>query len=239
MIRGVVFDFDGTVVDSNEIKRRAFFEATEAFDPTGATVEAALAAPDPGDRFDILGRVARELAAVGAAPAGRSAEAFGRALAEEYGRICEEAIAAADEIPGALEALGWLEARGVARFVSSATPEAPLRRVVARRGLEPWFDGVYGRPAPKTEHLAAIAGRTGAAPDELLLVGDGEDDRQAARAFGCVFAGVVRVPGGRFAALPEHRLDDLRGLPALCERLGVATGRAPAREEARAASRGH
>jgi len=239
MIRGVVFDFDGTVVDSNEIKRRAFFEATEAFDPTGATVEAALAAPDPGDRFDVLGRVARELAAAGAAPPGHSAEAFGRALAEAYGRICEDAIAAADEIPGALEALRWLEARGVARFVSSATPEVPLLRVVARRGLAPWFEGIYGRPAPKTEHLAAIAERTGAAPDELLLVGDGEDDRQAARAFGCPFAGVARAPGGRFAAPPQHCLDDLRALPALCERLGVAAGRTPAREEARVAARGH
>jgi phosphoglycolate phosphatase len=239
MIRGVVFDFDGTIVDSNEIKRRAFFEATAAWDPTGAAVEAALADPDPGDRFDVLGRVARELAAAGAAPPGRSPEAFARVLAREYGRICEDAIAVAEEIPGALAALTWLRARGVPRFVSSATPEVALEPVVARRGLRPLFDAVYGRPASKLEHLGRIAGRTGAAPGELLLVGDGEDDRRAARGFGCLFAGVVRGPGGRFAAAPEHRMEDLRGLPALCERIGVAPAPERARGEARVAARGH
>lgn len=238
MIRGVVFDFDGTIVDSNEIKRRAFFESTAPWDPTGAAVEAALSAPEPGDRFDVLARVARELSAAGTAPSGRSAEAFGRALAEAYGRICEDAIAAAEEIPGALEALAWLQARGVPRFISSATPEAALARVVVLRGLRPLFDGVYGRPASKPEHLAEIASRTGAAPGELLLVGDGEDDRRAALGFGCRFVGVVREPG-RFAAAPEHRVDDLRGLPALCERIGVGAAREPAREEARVAARGH
>ena len=55
MIRCVVFDFDGTLVDSNAIKRAAFFEAVHTVDPNGAYMEKVLQAPKPGDRFEVMG----------------------------------------------------------------------------------------------------------------------------------------------------------------------------------------
>ena len=49
--------------------------------------------------------------------------------------------------------------------------------------------------------------------EELLFVGDGEDDRSAAEAFGCHFAGVVpAVPESASRCRPAHRIDDLSGL---------------------------
>jgi phosphoglycolate phosphatase-like HAD superfamily hydrolase len=239
MIRCVVFDFDGTLVDSNEIKRRAFFEVLRPFDPSGSCVERALAAPDPGDRFDVMRAVAAALAEVDRLPPERSPEAWAQAWARAYGRACEEAIAAAREIPGAGETLRWLAERGATLFVSSATPREALAQVVARRGLAGLFAEVHGRPAGKPEHLSAIAQRTGAAPHEIVMVGDGEDDRQAAQGFGCAFVGVDREGGRRFAVPPRHRIADLHALRPLLEQLGGIAGPHPGEGGTLVAARCH
>jgi beta-phosphoglucomutase-like phosphatase (HAD superfamily) len=49
-IRCVAFDFDGTLVDSNAVKRQAYFEAARREDPSGQLVAAVLAELPQGDR---------------------------------------------------------------------------------------------------------------------------------------------------------------------------------------------
>lgn len=220
MIRCVVFDFDGTLVDSNAIKRQAFYDVVQDFDPSGATMERVLNGPNPGDRFEVMRGVADLLARAGRLPPARDPQAWADVWADTFGRICEESITGAREIPGASETLRWLRERGATLFVSSATPQAALERVVARRDLAPLFTAVHGRPAGKPEHLCAIARRTGVTPSDVLMVGDGEDDRQAAHAFGCPFVGIAQSNNGRFAAPPQHRIVDLHALRPLCEHIG-------------------
>jgi phosphoglycolate phosphatase-like HAD superfamily hydrolase len=64
------------------------------------------------------------------------------------------------------------------------------------RGLHPFFRGVYGAPAAKTENLAAIQRETGLLYSAMLVVGDGEEDRLAAEKTGCAFFGIVSTGGG-------------------------------------------
>ena len=217
MIQCVAFDFDGTLVDSNEIKRRTFFDVVSDHDPEGSVVAEVLDEIRPGDRFDVAREIARLLTLRGMVPDDGDVEGLVRRWVEAYTRRCEEAVSECPEIPGATTALEWLAARGIALYVNSATPEEPLRRVLRRRSMDRHFRRIYGRPPSKLANLRSIREDAGVALEELLFVGDGEDDRSAAEAFGCHFAGVMRPCRNPFELAPRHRIDDLSGLAKVVE----------------------
>jgi phosphoglycolate phosphatase-like HAD superfamily hydrolase len=205
-IRCVVFDFDGTLVQSNAIKRRAYFEAASALGDIDAIVTAVLA-ECAGDRGQNLAEIARR-----AQVAGVEIDTPVEALVAAYTRYCEEKISICPEVAGADFALRGLARRGLPLFVNSATPTDPLRVLIERRGWTSHFRGIFGAPQGKIDNLRATATHCGVAPAEILMVGDGEDDRTAARAFGCAFAGVV-LDEPRFDGEADLVLSDLSGLP--------------------------
>jgi phosphoglycolate phosphatase len=214
VIRCVVFDFDGTLVDSNEIKRTAFLDAAAGSEGGAKMMAEVLADPAAGDRYAVFDRfVARMRGSgfVGASP-GFSAES----LADEYTRACERRIAAAAEVPGARRLLEWLRERGVAVHVCSATPLRALGPVVAARGLSPLVDGLWGGPASKPENLASILREAGVGPGEALLVGDSDDDLRCAEEVGCAFVGVV-LGASRFTRDPAATVSDLWELRPMLE----------------------
>jgi len=183
-IRCVVFDFDGTLVESNAIKRGAYFEILAETPGSAPAVEAVLRDNPGTDRYGVLARVHEALSARGAGPL-PSVEA----LVAAYSRICEERVAACSPLPGALETLATLPETH-ALYLDSATPTDALERVVEKRGWRRFFRGVFGGPASKLDNLRAIAEREGIAAEEMLYVGDGVTDREAAAAFGCRFLGL-------------------------------------------------
>jgi len=219
MIRCIGFDFDGTLVDSNAIKRNSFFEVFSDVDPEGETVAHVLDVVRPGDRYDIVRDVSVRLRERGAIPAEPGIEAFAARRAAAYTHCCEEAVAKCPEIPGATATLDWLAARGLPLYVNSATPQEPLRRVLELRSMTRYFRLGLGGPAGKAENLAAICADADVPPQQLLFVGDGEDDRGAASEFGCPFIAIVRPGPTRFAAAPTICIADLQELPAVVERL--------------------
>ena len=200
MIRCAVFDFDGTLVLSNAIKRDGFFAVAAGY-PDGAAAMNRLLANPPGDRFAIMAA----FAALHGANAGE--------LAEQYGAWCEARILAYPERAGATACLMDLRQRGISPWINSATPEAPLRAVVARRYPTGTFAGVLGGHGRKADNLRAILAAENIAATEMLMIGDGVDDRDGARAVGCAFVGLT---DGSLAAAPAPGplLTDLAALGA-------------------------
>jgi phosphoglycolate phosphatase-like HAD superfamily hydrolase len=187
-IRCVVFDFDGTLVDSNEIKRAGFFEIFSAYDGSAALVDRILRDHPDENRSGICTRVHAELA-VPADTILPTAAAF----IDAYSVLCEDRVTRCPAVPGALPALHGL---ALPLYLDSATPEEPLQRVVALRGWTHFFRGVYGQPASKVDNLHKIASREGLAAAEILLIGDGPPDRDAALAFGCAYLGDQQQDAG-------------------------------------------
>lgn len=177
--RAVVFDLDGTLVDSLEDIATAMNEAlAEVGRPThpiddyrafvgagvGALAERALGgAPPAGTRDDVVAAFRRRYAA----------------------RLVERTR----PYPGIDALLDGLVARGVPAAVLTNKPQAAAERLVAELlGRWPWVavlgdrPGVPRKPDPTGALEAARA--LGAAPSATLLVGDSDVDVHTARAAG-------------------------------------------------------
>jgi len=199
MIRRVVFDFDGTLVDSNALKRAAY-DRVVAGHPDGATRIAKAIAAGPGDRHVVFERYA--------ALQSGACDVVAATLARNYTDIVDAAVAAAPPMPAAESLLRALQAEGIDTHLSSATPLASLVWIVSRRGWDRHFRSLHGCPATKEETLAQLMATHGTPAPEIAVVGDGYDDRAAAAAVGCAF-----FPVGAANAARVYRLDEL--LPLL------------------------
>ena len=206
-IRAVVFDFDGVVVDSVDVKTEAF---VALYAPYGEKVMDAVRAYHLAHggmpRADKLRHWQRTLVD------GPDDAATITGLGARFGAMVKEKVIAAPQIAGAEAALAALSAR-LPLHVASATPEVELHEIVAARGLTGYFRSVHGIPTTKVDALRMRLAE-GLAPDEVLMIGDATADHAAAAAVGTRFLGVVAAGPGPFPA-GTPRVADLTDLPAI------------------------
>jgi HAD superfamily hydrolase (TIGR01549 family) len=194
-IDAVFFDFDGVLVESNEVKIDAF---RRLYEPYGAEVVEQVIREhvrhEGVSRVVKLERFHRELLGIDLDEDGLAA------LAQTYSEMVEDAVVECAPVPGALEALeAW--AGHCPLYVVSGTPQDELRRIATRRGLDGFFEIVFGSPRVKPDIVGDELSRTGIAADRVLFVGDSLTDFDCAQAVGTRFLG--RVPAWRESRFPE------------------------------------
>lgn len=204
----LLLDFDGVIVDSVKLKVDAYLTiyAGESPDKLAAVL-------------DYQRRHAGETRRVKF----RHFEAtlFGRpvthesieALSREYTRLVHEAVLQCALIHGAGEFLD--AARGAATMhVVSGTPHDELTDIVLRRGLAPYFASWHGAPATKPVAVRELAMAAGVRREQMLAIGDGTTEFDAAAALGIPFLGVV--PPDEPSPFPSH-------VPVVASLAGLAT----------------
>lgn len=198
-----IFDFDGTLVDSNPIKRRAFALCFAEFpEQRGEVLEYCWGHHHTprGDKFryvyeEILKRPFTADVA--------------RSLRQRFEEATTQQIVAAPEIPGAEAFVRSVSRRGRTAVLSS-TPQETLEHLLAARGWRGLFWRVRGAPVEKAAWLKTAIEEQAGTAEAVVFFGDTVEDAQAAQAAGCAFLGVGGEPAlakmarvvENFSALP-------------------------------------
>lgn len=217
MIRCVIFDFDGTLVDSNEIKRDCFLVLASEYSNGVTLMERVLSDKPEATRSEVFHDF---VSAVGLSALDQQAKA--EELIGAYNERSLEMIRKAPAITGVDQALRSLASSGIRLFISSATPTEMLLEAVAARRLDGWMDGVFGAPETKASHVRRILRAGLFQLNEILYVGDSDSDVATAEEVGCAFVGVC-LGRGRFSTLPPKCITSLEGLPEIVASLGATS----------------
>lgn len=181
-----VFDFDGTLVDSNAIKRRAFESCFSEFPGAREEILAYCWGNNHVIRSDKFRHVFERILRLPYTP--EVEERFHR----QFERETTQAIIQSPEIPGASEFLEQVR-RKAKTAVLSSTPHPILLKILQGRDWTRYFDLPRGAPVDKSEWLRRQQ-ENGIAADRILFFGDNVEDAQAAESAGCPFIAVGKAP---------------------------------------------
>ncbi|HEY9080504.1 HAD family hydrolase [Magnetovibrio sp.] len=205
-VQALFLDFDGVLVESVEIKSKAF-KAIYADQPADvlAHIMAYHGAHDGISRVVKLRHCHEHFLGK------RLNQDELDALTLRYAQLVEDAVVDAPWVLGALELL-QSHHKICKLFVVSGTPDDEIKRIAQRRAMMGWLTSVHGSPTSKTDIVRALAATHGLNPNDCVFIGDAMADWTAAHETGIAFIG--RVATNRPSPFPQgtHTVPDLRGL---------------------------
>ena len=187
MIRAVLWDLDGTLVDSAELHWWSWRDTLSA---EGYTLTHEQFLESFGQKND------RILAAwLGAGTPAERIRRIGDAKEAEYRRLAQEH--GLTPLPGAAEWIHRLHADGWRQAIASSAPRQNVMVMLRALGVAPEFDAIVaaedvtaGKPDPQV--FLAAAGRLGLPPERCIVVEDAAAGVAAARHAGMKCIGVTR-----------------------------------------------
>ena len=196
-LKAAIFDWDGTITDSNGIKTEAFVELFQSACPQAAGYIREYQQNRGGiSRFEKFRHYIRHFFHREASAA--ELEDFGR----RYAALCRPKLLNAPFIPGAVETLRKLSLEKIPVFIVTGSPAAEIRELAAARNLLPLIHHIYGSPQTKDVLLAALLAENRLVPEETVFFGDAPADCEAAQINKIPFIGIC--PGGKTSPFPPH-----------------------------------
>ncbi len=207
MIRGVVFDFDGTIVDSMKL---VFDAINDALKKRGL----------PTIELELFGRMAglpiSEIVDKKSQASELTIKEIEKDVFDAYVEFCRVSC---QLLPHVESTLKDLKSKHIKLGLLTTTPRKPLEVVVERFLLEDYFDIMLAKEdaknKPDPDGLERIITRFGIRKDECLYVGDSLVDIQTGKAAGvktiAVTTGITTIESLR-ETKPDGIIADLKQL---------------------------
>lgn len=191
MVRAVLFDLDGTLIDPSEATLRCLRHALalEGLPCPDSEMVRRFIGPPLSEAFSDL---------LGTAEPARITRLV-RTFRERY---AEQGVYEAVLLPGARQALEEIALLGIPCFIATSKPEAFARRTLAHLGVATCFADIAGchedgAHAGKAEIIGTLLLRHRLHPHDCLMVGDRSYDIEGAQACGTDAVGVLFGFGSR------------------------------------------
>lgn len=185
--QAIIFDFDGVIVESGDIKTEAFAELYRQYgEPIMQAAVAYHRANGGMSRYLKFRYFQQQL--LKKPPLTKEEE---RRLDQQFSSLVMQAVIKSQAVAGAT-ALIARASRIMPLFIASGTPENELRSIVEQRGLTPFFTAVRGAPALKQTIIAEIIATHKLDAQRVLMIGDAAIDYESARLNNTSFLGRVR-----------------------------------------------
>jgi beta-phosphoglucomutase-like phosphatase (HAD superfamily) len=193
------FDFDGVIVDSLDIKTRAFGDLFKKYGEDIADKVTLYHMQNGGvSRYEKFRYYYKELLKQ------KIDDRIIRDLDRAYSRLVLKKILKAAFISGVTGFIKRLNLREKDCFIVSATPQKEMRKIAKLRKIDLYFRDVMGSPRSKDENLKYLLTKYRMDPKEALYFGDARSDYEAAKHNNVDFIGIVNTK--------SRELKGLRGI---------------------------
>lgn len=176
----LILDFDGVVIESNDIKTDAFLHVFSHFPEFKDEMMAYHFENISQNRFSkfdhLLSLMKRQ-----------NDQELKNQLAENFSLYIGKEMLSVSMVPGAIQLL-QLFTTSIPVYLASVTPEKELFQILQQRDLVKYFKGVYGCPPwNKPDAILDILVKEEVEPEYALMIGDSAGDQRAALSTGICF----------------------------------------------------
>lgn len=172
-IKLVIFDFDGVVLESANIKTEAFLELYRDYPEHNEAIYKHHIENQGISRYQKFQWIAENLLNK------EISKEEVNTLGDKFSEIVFQKVLEAPFIDGAKDFLGYLNKKNIPAFVASGTPQEELRKVISERGLTAFFEEAFGSPTKKEVITENIIEMKKVKREEVLFLGDAVTDYNA------------------------------------------------------------
>jgi len=211
MIRALIFDFNGVIVESTDQNAQIY---AEIFSDFGQSVVHQIK-----EHYKQTGGIPRQKRIemylrefAGVEPTESLIEEYSNKFRQKYLKSLEFV----ELVPCVREFFTIYENK-YDIFLSSGAPQQDIPEMLRRLNLEKYFLRGYGAPKTKTEHINDILCTYAYKPDEVIFIGDSPKDKEAAQNNGIFF--IARERGLDSLKKEQYKIFDLCELAKEIERI--------------------
>ncbi len=183
-LKGIIYDFDGVICDSVNVKTKAFAEMYKSYgeDVVSKVVDYHLQHGGIS-RYEKFKYYHQTFLGI------ELTQDEIMQMGNQFSEIALQKVIDSAYLPGVVDFMTNSK-KNCLQFICTGTPETEILTILNKKNLEHLFDSVYGAPKRKPEIITMLLEQYQLHRDEVIFLGDALTDYNAARETKIAFVGV-------------------------------------------------